>query len=339
MQKEIKTPHPLLNENGLLLESGYALHPIFDYDRSKIAAPSWRIKEWDYYAILNDDYGFTVTFADLSYSALITIVWLDFKEAKIRKFSKLLWFTFGKLNLPSSSLQGDIHYHQKGINIDFLRTPQGRQLKIHLDEFEKAVPLSAEFFLEDKKDESMVIMTPWKENPKAFYYNQKVNCMPASGSVTIGEMSEDFKPNKSFAVLDWGRGVWTYKNTWYWSSLNIAQDGHRIGFNLGYGFGDTSAASENMIFVDGKAHKLDQVVFEFDPKNLMHDWHFKDNQNRLDLQFEPVLDRKDDINFIVIQNLGDQIFGRFTGTMVLDDGATITLQGAIGFLEKITNHY
>ena len=22
----------------------------------------------------------------------------------------------------------------------------------------------------------------------------------------------------SYALLDWGRGVWTYKNTWYWSA-------------------------------------------------------------------------------------------------------------------------
>lgn len=26
-------------------------------------------------------------------------------------------------------------------------------------------------------------------------------------------------------------------------------DGHRFGFNIGYGFGDTSAASENVIFM------------------------------------------------------------------------------------------
>ena len=37
---------------------------------------------------------------------------------------------------------------------------------------------------------------------------------------------------------------------------------HLVGFNLGYGFGNTEKATENMIFVDGKASKLEQVTFQ-----------------------------------------------------------------------------
>ena len=29
----------------------------------------------------------------------------------------------------------------------------------------------------------MVIATPWLEDPHAFYYNQKINCMRARGKV------------------------------------------------------------------------------------------------------------------------------------------------------------
>ena len=44
--------------------------------------------------------------------------------------------------------------------------------------------------------------------------------------------------------MDWGRGVWTYHNTWYWSSASGELDGVPFGWNLGYGFGDTAAATE-----------------------------------------------------------------------------------------------
>ena len=69
-------------------------------------------------------------------------------------------------------------------------------------------------------------------------------------------------PADSFAVLDWGRGVWTYHITWYWASASGLVDGVPFGFNLGYGFGNTSAATENMLFYSGKAHKLSRVRFK-----------------------------------------------------------------------------
>ena len=68
--------------------------------------------------------------------------------------------------------------------------------------------------------ESMVIATPFAEKETAFYYNQKINCMPATGKVEFDGKTFEFKEGESFGVLDWGRGVWTYKNTWYWGSAS-----------------------------------------------------------------------------------------------------------------------
>ena len=53
-QHEITERHPLLDENGHLIETGYARSLILDYDRKRIKANSLRIKEWDYYLVYND---------------------------------------------------------------------------------------------------------------------------------------------------------------------------------------------------------------------------------------------------------------------------------------------
>ena len=106
----------------------------------------------------------------------------------------------------------------------------------------------------------MVICTPF-DKPGHFYYNQKINCMRAKGSVKYGARLYEFDPADSFAVLDWGRGVWTYHNTWYWGSASYHVDGVPFGWNIGYGFGNTAAASENVLFYNGRAHKLSQVKF------------------------------------------------------------------------------
>ena len=94
-----------------------------------------------------------------------------------------------------------------------------------------------------------------------FRSNQKNIGMKAEGYADLDGKRYDFSKADTYGLLDWGRGVWTYDNTWYWGSASGKVDGHEIGFNIGYGFGDTSAATENMFFYDGIAHKLDKVTF------------------------------------------------------------------------------
>ena len=73
---------------------------------------------------------------------------------------------------------------------------------------------------------------------------------------------DPFVPRLRTTALWTGAAAWwTYDNTWYWGSGSGTVDGHRFGFNIGYGFGDTSAASENILFYDGVGHKLDDVTF------------------------------------------------------------------------------
>jgi hypothetical protein len=54
--------------------------------------------------------------------------------------------------------------------------------------------------------ESMVIATPW-DKKHAFYYNQKINTMRASGYMKFDDKIYTFDPRTDFGTLDWGRGV------------------------------------------------------------------------------------------------------------------------------------
>ena len=186
----------------------------------------------------------------------------------------------------------------------------------------------------------MVIATPFNK-PGHFYYNQKINCMRARGEVTYDGHTYVFDPSDSFAVLDWGRGVWTYKNTWYWGSASGAVDGVPFGWNIGYGFGNTSAASENMLFYNGKAHKLSQVKFNIpgDEKAFMEPWTFTSDDGRFEMGFRPVLDRASCTDVGLIKSDQHQVFGLFTGKAVLDDGKVIEIKDFPGFAEKVSNKW
>ena len=251
----------------------------------------------------------------------------------------------GKFKLPNTSSVGDVFYKTKKTEIHFDNDGTTRHLYGTRKNFTKDKDLIFDIKLTNAPEETMYIATPFNKE-KHFYYNQKINCLEAEGYYQIGEDKYVFnKENGSLGVLDWGRGVWTYDNTWYWASLSTyLEDGSKVGFNLGYGFGDTSAASENMIFYNGKAHKTDLVDFgipgdkEGSPR-YMDTWNFTSNDNRVDLTFKPIYDRNTPLDFKLIAMLPHQVFGLFTGTLVLDDGKVIELKDALGFSEKVHNKW
>jgi hypothetical protein len=107
-----------------------------------------------------------------------------------------------------------------------------------------------------------------------------------------------------------------------------------VGFNLGTGFGDTSHATENALILDGKVHKLGNVPFDYTPGEYMKPWHFRDEEGRLDLTFTPFKERVASSNLLVIVSKVHQMFGRYSGTAIADDGEVITIDGLIGFAEE-----
>ena len=343
MQHQITEAHPLLDENGHLIEAGYAKRMILDYDRSKIKANSLRIKEWDYYLIYNNDYAVALTVDDNSYMALDSISLIDFRIPWEHTNSPMKFMTRGSRNFPSSSKNGNVVGEGEGYKIEFLKERDRRILNFHMDDFMDSKPIDGSIILYDDDPESMVIATPYKESKVHFYYNQKINCLPADGKVTFDGKDYLFSPLSSYGTLDWGRGVWTYKNTWYWGSASGNVDGHDFGFNIGYGFGDTSAASENMLFYDGKAHKLSRVVFNIPERkgkdDFMSDWTFTSDDGRFEMDFKPVLDRASNTDFIILGSNQHQVFGRFTGKAILDNGREIEIKDFMGFAEKVRNKW
>lgn len=341
MQKKL-TPGKLLNSDGNLNEAGYSFNLVKEYNRKDIKGLKSRIKEWDYYYIGDSKYGLALTIADNSYMGMVSFSILKFDERKeIVTKSNIVFFTFGKWNAPSTSETGDWCIKKKNYSFEFYNDNGHRHIACFMAD-KKGKAFSCDIKLEVTNQNSMVIATPFKKN-RHFYYNQKINLLQVTnGSFTYGDMHYDFSKD-ALAVLDWGRGTWTYSNTWYWSSLNGVYKGHKIGFNLGYGFGDTSAASENMLFVDNEAYKLEDVEFiipkdEKGKDQYMKPWKFTSKDGSIDLTFEPLIDRYANMNVLVIQSLQHQVFGKFSGTFKVN-GKVVELKDVIGFAEKVKNRW
>ena len=341
MEQVLLEAGPLLDAKGSLSQAGYAFDLVKTYDRKAIKAPKWRIKEWDYYYISNAHYGIAITIADNSYMGLasVSIIYHDKPDYITRSSMKA--FTNGKINLPNTSASGTSFWKDKNYEIKVVTENKRRLIDVQVRDYVDGKGLLAHFELKEKVDGSMVIATPFPKKPKHFYYNQKINNMVASGYFFFDDQQIYFSEDDTRAVLDWGRGVWPYKNTWYWSSLSANNNGHEVGFNLGYGFGDTKAASENMLFYDGKAYKLKDVSFNIprDSKGnykIMEKWTITSKDGDINLEFVPAMNRRDTAKVLFLKSEQHQIFGKFNGKIKVDE-IEAEIVDAISFAEVVTN--
>ncbi|MFW9844924.1 MAG: DUF2804 domain-containing protein, partial [Candidatus Thorarchaeota archaeon] len=194
-QHRITEPTELLNDNGELVEPGYATELHWRYDRSKIKAGWHRIKEWDYYYILNDKYGITFTMSDLGFAALIAVAWLDFERCTFTQGDRIRFLTKGSMKFPPTSSEGDLEFQDKKLTLGYYIEPGKRTIRVDFPEFTNSLGekgLSGELILQQPNTDTMVIATPWKGKLKKFYYNQKINCMPVEGVIKLGENEYKF---------------------------------------------------------------------------------------------------------------------------------------------------
>ncbi len=302
MQHEITSAAPLLDASGNLREPGWARSLLPVYCRSQIRAPKSRIKEWDYYLVTDGHIGIALTIADNGYMGLDSVSFLNFDERWQITKSPMRAFPMGKTGLPETSVLGASEIAASGYALAFYHEDGARRLSFHMDRFRGKDAIEGIITLTDEPDESLVIATPF-EKPGHFYYNQKINCLRASGLL----------------------------------------DGAPFGWNLGYGFGDTSAATENALIYNGRLHKLDHVTFEIPMKDRKEDylspWRFTSSDGRFEMQFRPVLDRAACTDFKLLKSDQHQVFGTFTGTAVLDDGSALSVRDFFGFAEKVENKW
>jgi Protein of unknown function (DUF2804). len=126
---------------------------------------------------------------------------------------------------------------------------------------------------------------------------------------------------------------------WYWGSASGKIDGKPFGFNLGYGFGDTSLATENIVFYNKIGHKLEHVYFNINPNSYEKPWAFTSNDGRFEMNFTPIFDRYSNTNIILLKSVQHQVFGHYNGKVILDDGNILHVKNLLGFAEKVQNRW
>ncbi|MDN3377996.1 MULTISPECIES: DUF2804 domain-containing protein [unclassified Pseudoalteromonas] len=171
-----------------------------------------------------------------------------------------------------------------------------------------------------------------------FHFTQKVAALPCSGSIEWRGKHINLEQVKALASVDWSAGFMRRETFWNWGSLACTlADGRRLGLNLAAGVVETGF-TENALWLDDSLIKIDMVDFKFKrygDKNDCRQWQLRSNDGIINLTFEPVGNRQDKTNLLIIASNFTQHFGRYYGEIILPD-EVITLNGEWGFTE---DHY
>ncbi|MBC7260606.1 MAG: DUF2804 domain-containing protein, partial [Chloroflexi bacterium] len=323
MQKEITAPSPLLDAQGKLIQVGWSRQPLLDCNLENLrfypfrALQFLRIKRWDYYGVTTPEFFFSATLSHVGYLGLVFVYLLDLRTRELVEDTLMVPLGRG-IHLARNSDQGDSYFDNGRVRVAFHLEGDKRHLQVDWPAFHHGQGIAADVSLHcPPEHESMVIVIPIGH--RRFYYNRKMNCLPATGWVQYGQQRLDLQPDHALGNLDWGRGVWEYKSFWVWASASAyLPDGRTLGLNMGYGFGDTSAATENALILNGRIHKLEQINFEYNNKNFMQPWKMHSPDGRLDLEFVPFKERVARSNLLLLYSEVHQMFGRYSGTLHTD---------------------
>lgn len=334
MNHEIKNKTILLKPNGQLTEAGYATHMNFTYNRTCAKPGPMPLKEWNFYQFQCGNYVLQMTLGHLSYIGQMAVTLMDITTGE-----KWTYSTMKPLFVPELDLDAEqpsvCQYANDECKLQFTVKNDKRilALKGHSKEFRDIeVKLVVE---NDPSNEKMVIATPF-EKPTQFYLNYKENYYSATGYAKFDDKYVELK--NATGLLDWGRGVWPYTHEWYWGNLTSHIDGVPFGFNIGWGFGDTSHATENMYFYNKKAYKVGKLIGKWDDNNLMAVKHFHSEDGKLKFTFTPFWDNYTFNEFVVVDTHCHQVFGHFSGTIETEDG-TKEFKDVVAFIEHAVNRW
>ncbi len=341
-QREYTEAAPLLGKDGTLLAAGWARHGIFQYDRNAVKH-KMRRKEWDFYQISNGSFMVQINFANISLGGYASAMLVDLKKHKIlaNAMSPFVGGADRYVLPPRGDAPNTVNFTVGGAAFSAETGETVRRLSFHSRD------VQAEFSMDIAPgQENITTVLPFAGFPDRYFMTTKQNGMPCEGVFRVKGAEYRFSKEDTFCVLDWGRVCTPYRLVWYWGNGSAYIDGpdgkrHLFGFEITWGIGDESHATETCLFYDGKAHKIGPVDVETFPKPDGYEkpWRFISRDGRFEMTMQPFYDHHSDLNAGVMRMHSHQVHGLWSGSATLDDGTILQIKDMYAFCEYVENRW
>ncbi|MCC2254759.1 DUF2804 domain-containing protein [Ruminococcus sp. CLA-AA-H200] len=333
---EVKREQPLLDDSGKIAEPGWARHPVWSYEREQIGASAYRIKERDHYVVTAGEYGAAFTLSDYGYVGIQSVSFFHIGENWEHTETVVTPLPMGKMKMPSSSAAGDSVFRDSRFRLEFCLDAGTRVISCDFKDFCDGKPFYCEITLEEPEMDSIAAAIPG-EGKYGFCYDRKICCMRAEGYLSFGGTTYWFDSKRDCGMLDWKRGVFPYESEWRWGAGSAVVGGRPFGFTVSEGSKEENPGIENMIFYEGKGHKIGAVNVHIPEDGSRKAWSLSSGDGRFEMEFQPGTEQKSTLSAAVISTEMHRVIGRMKGRAVLDDGRFIELKDFVCFMEKVCN--
>ncbi len=334
-EREITAPVDLCRSDGTLDPAavGWSRAPLH---RCNLRRGCGRRKRWDYWAVTaGDSHVLSITYANLDYLGLVTVAFLDVARREWVEHAVPVPLALG-FHQPETVGGGAIRFSLPGLSLAITEEPDGTRLACRFRNLRGRRLESEVLAARPAGHETLSVVIPWSE--RRFQFTSKHNTRPAKGWVRIdGETYPFGERNESFACLDYGRGLWPYRTHWNWASASGRVGGRTVGLQLGGKWTDGTGMTENALCIDGRLSKIgEDLAFEYDPRDFRRPWRIHGTRTGVvDLAFEPVFEKRLDVNLGPGAAHAHICFGYFRGTVRTVRGETIAIERLFGWAEEM----
>jgi hypothetical protein len=315
---EIVAPVDLCLSDGRLNPAaiGWSRRPLH---RCNLQGHWPRKKRWEYWGVISDEGMFSLTIANIDYLGLAVISFLPFDTGELVERVALTPAGRG-VALPDTVGGADVVVARWGLRASIEHAGGRVRLRGRARGIEAKLDI-------DAPNETLNVVIP--RDGERFQFTSKQTALPARGEVTVRGRRFSFSPGRSFAALDFGRGMWAREVTWNWACAAGVVGGRTVGINLGGQWTRGTGQTENALCVDGRLHKL---ADELDFQRGAASWRVRGP--RVDLKFTPIRGRDIGADLKWLAARLNWAAGRYQGSVELDGGERLAISGLLGWCEE-----
>ena len=332
---EITSATQVLDDSGQPFNFGWARSPHYMFDSRMLKVPLRSISESDRYVLFTSTHMIVFEILDDGYLGCLCLSILSLKDKKRSTFTSKTLFPLGSFELPKDGDSHSIKFRQKKNFLNFAVMEEGiRIIKIDIPKFNRRGSLRGQIVLTPPPGaQSLYTHMPWRDIPGAFCLSRCSPWYSVEGVIQFGPTEIVFTQGGGWGIFDWNRGVRPPSDVKFWASGCGRFNGRQAGFNLGNNSADPGRGTENAFFLEGQIHKLEQVNFHI-PSGPEDPWRFTSTDKRLEMTFTPKQERNESHQVFFYSLKRRQLFGSFSGRVILDSGDEFAFQNLYGMAER-----
>ncbi|MCX7028067.1 MAG: DUF2804 domain-containing protein [Spirochaetes bacterium] len=293
-----------------------------------------RLKEWRAIQAGDEDCFLCCVLYDAKFISMVSLDIWERKKGQKRGFRKM--FLGSRFGLPSSLGSGATKVDSGGIHLEISLDSEGRRLSLKAGSSSagnpgEAIALDLNFDFSHGGASPFSVCLPFASN-RAMYSTKVL--MPASGTLSAGDLAHSFIPSTASAILDDHKGYYPYRLHYDWvTGFGFDRGGRRIGFNLTDNqVGDQARYNENRLWIGRDIYPLAPVKITR-PFGRESPWNIQDTEGTVDLVFTPEVSHDIALNLGIAEIDYAGPFGRFEGRLRSPSGELVNVSGLYGMGE------